>query len=92
MTPYAVKIGFTSVFGPDLAWWLTLIVVLGALAMGELAVRAVRRSLVVMGIWNWDPGHSRQNAEELGVEMWQELERDPAVKELLKSRAAAGFA
>lgn len=88
VTPYAVRNGFTSVFGPDLAWWLTLIIVVGTLATGELAYRAVKRTLVAMGIWNWGSGRSKQNAEELSVEMWQEMEKDPAIKEMLKSQAA----
>jgi phospholipid-translocating ATPase len=92
VTPYAVRDGFTSVFGPDPAWWLTLIVVLGTLTTGELAYRAIKRTLVTMGLWNWDPRRSKPNAEEVGVEVWQEMEKDPAVKEMLKYEAASGCA
>lgn len=89
-TPYAVKHGFISVFGPDPAWWLTLIVVLSTLAVAETAYRALQRTLLARGFWRWGARHSEQTAEELGVEVWQEMEKDPAVRAMLKSRAATG--
>ena len=86
VTPYAVKNGFTDVFGPDLAWWVTLILVVTALATAEVAYRAVKRNIAAMGVWK---GSRRsKNAEELDVEVWQEMEKDPAVREILRSQAA----
>lgn len=80
VTPYAVKHGFTSVFGKDLAWWLTLIAVLMALVTVEVAYRAVKRTIVT----TWRRNQLEKNAEEYSVETWQEMERDPAVREMLK--------
>ncbi|KAJ2896195.1 hypothetical protein MKZ38_005763 [Zalerion maritima] len=52
---YAVRNGFIHIFGPDMAWWLTLIGALGLLCVIELAYKAVKRSLVVEGLWKWPP-------------------------------------
>ncbi len=49
--PYAVRGGFFSSFGPDPAWWLALIGVLGLLACVELAYKSVKRNLIVAGMW-----------------------------------------
>ena len=113
VTPYAVKHGFTSIFGTDPVWWLTLIIVVGALAMGELAYRAVKRTLVAMGMWTWADlsrvrwkeafsgcirgqaptvwtSQPKQNAEELSVEMWQEMEKDPEIRKMLMDLSRDG--
>lgn len=65
--------------------------VLGALAAAELAYRAVEHSLVAIGFWNWVSRRSEQNAEELAVEVWQEMEKDCAVRAVLKSQAATVY-
>ena len=49
--PYAVKNGFFSSFGPDPAWWVALFGALGALTCIELAYKAVKRNLIVAGLW-----------------------------------------
>ncbi|KAK4145970.1 uncharacterized protein C8A04DRAFT_10160 [Dichotomopilus funicola] len=49
--PYAVKNAFFTSFGPDAAWWASLFAALGALVSLELAYKAVRRNLVVAGLW-----------------------------------------
>lgn len=49
--PYAVKNGFFSSFGPDPAWWVALFGALGVLACLELAYKAVKRNLIVAGLW-----------------------------------------
>jgi phospholipid-translocating ATPase len=110
VTPYAVRNGFASVFGPDPSWWVTLVLVLAALITTECAYRSVKRTLVVMGLWKWGwkwlsgrtwkkafGGWWRGNAdtvwggeglersvEEWGVEMWQEMEKDEGVREMLR--------
>lgn len=91
VTPYAVRDGFTSVFGPDLAWWLTLVVVLGLLATGEIAYGALNRTLVDMGSWHSESSARKQNAEEMDVELWQEMEKDPVIKQMLKEKAATAY-
>ncbi|KAB5545865.1 hypothetical protein GE09DRAFT_1132712 [Coniochaeta sp. 2T2.1] len=88
VSPYAVKHGFTSTFGPDWMWWLTLVVVLGALATGELAYRALQRSLRAMKIWKKRAAEER-TAEELDVETWQEMEKYAEVGDMLRSQARA---
>ena len=51
--PYAVRGGFFASFGPDPAWWAALGAVLGLLIAVELAYSAVKRNLIVMGLWKW---------------------------------------
>jgi len=51
--PYAVREGFFSSFGPDPAWWVALIGVLGLLACLELAYKSVKRNLIVAGLWKF---------------------------------------
>ncbi|KAK3391267.1 hypothetical protein B0H63DRAFT_558088 [Podospora didyma] len=51
--PYAVRGGFFTSFGPDPVWWTALIAVLGLLVSLELAFMAVKRSLIVSGLWKW---------------------------------------
>ena len=101
--------GFASTFGRDPAWWLTLIVVLAVLATGELGYRAIKRSVVVMGLWRWgwkwlswatwrkvfrggvgaawSGDGVQESVEEWGVEIWQEMERDPDVRMMLRKMA-----
>ncbi len=106
-SPYDVKHGFLSGFGTDHIWWLTMLFVLGFLAVMELGYKAVKRNLVVMGIWKYrwrwlsrtglrklfrsrravGPGlilEDEEDDEEWDLELWQEMEREPAVKERLK--------
>ena len=127
VTPYAVRNGFSSTFGPDPAWWLTLAVLLGVLATGELGYRALKRNLIVMGFCKWrkkwsawamckkifrggkgkgvgesdgggggngrrswgssmggEEGILRGNVEEWRVELWQEIEKDVGMREMLR--------
>ncbi|KAH8895828.1 phospholipid-translocating P-type ATPase [Thozetella sp. PMI_491] len=53
VNPYDVRDGLKLRFGQDPVWWLTLLGTLGMLATIELAYRAVKRNLVVMGLWTW---------------------------------------
>ncbi|KAH8650116.1 P-type ATPase [Xylariales sp. PMI_506] len=131
---YDVRGGFTKVFGRDGIWWLTFIAVMLILISVELAYRAVKRNLIVLGLWHWPPwspsrarrpggryfnninsgstgggsnsttipsngiavvmdaedgsinnhGEGDPTAEEWHLELWQELEQQPAVKESLR--------
>lgn len=89
VSTYAVRDGLTGTFGSDGIWWLTLIVIVSILICIELSVKAVKRNLIISGLWQWPPFKRRnmgadESAEEWHLELWQELERDPAMKEKLK--------
>ncbi|KAK3989354.1 hypothetical protein QBC44DRAFT_381574 [Cladorrhinum sp. PSN332] len=51
---YLVHDGLFTAFGTDPAWWVTLFAVLGLLASFEIAMRSVKRSLVIRGLWRPD--------------------------------------
>ncbi|KAF5616657.1 phospholipid-transporting ATPase DNF3 [Fusarium sp. NRRL 52700] len=88
--PYAIRNSFTELFGADAVWWATLFIVLGLLGLFEIVLKCVKRLLLIAGLWDWPPwGKSRrgENIEEWDVELWQELEQDPALRERLKQLA-----
>ncbi|KAM0203709.1 hypothetical protein ACHAPI_000708 [Fusarium lateritium] len=88
--PYAIRDSFTTLFGDDAVWWATLFIVLGLIGLFEIVLKSVKRSLLMAGLWDWPPwGKSRrgENIEEWDVELWQELEQDPALRERLKRLA-----
>ncbi|KAF5595869.1 phospholipid-transporting ATPase DNF3 [Fusarium subglutinans] len=88
--PYAIRNSFTELFGDDAVWWSTLFIVLGLLGLFEIVLKCVKRLLLIAGLWDWPPwGKSRRgdNIEEWDVELWQELEQDPALRERLKRLA-----
>ncbi|KIL95117.1 hypothetical protein FAVG1_02049 [Fusarium avenaceum] len=84
------KLFFTTLFGDDAVWWATLFIVLGLIGLFEIVLKSIKRSLLMAGLWDWPPwGQSRrgENIEEWDVELWQELEQDPALRERLKRLA-----
>lgn len=87
-SPYSVRDAFKSTFGPDPVWWATLIIVLFVLGLIDLMVKATRRNLIVAGLWKWPPWKRKRtlgdSVEEWDLEIWQELEQDPRVRERLK--------
>ncbi|KAF5968451.1 ATPase [Fusarium bulbicola] len=88
--PYAIRNSFTELFGDDAVWWSTLFIVLGLLGLFEIVLKCVKRLLLITGLWDWPPwGKSRrgEDIEEWDVELWQELEQDPALRERLKRLA-----
>ncbi|TVY70032.1 putative phospholipid-transporting ATPase DNF3 [Fusarium oxysporum f. sp. cubense] len=88
--PYAIRNSFTEAFGADAVWWATLFIVLGLLGLFEIVLKCVKRLLLIAGLLDWPPwGKSRrgENIEEWDVELWQELEQDPALRERLKRLA-----
>ncbi|KAF9769474.1 hypothetical protein IL306_013081 [Fusarium sp. DS 682] len=88
--PYAIRNSFTHRFGADAVWWATLFIVLGLMGLFEIVLKCVKRLLLIAGLWDWPPwGKSRrgENIEEWDVELWQELEQDPALRERLKRLA-----
>ena len=87
---YAVRNGFTQTFGRDAVWWSTLWVVLMVLFLLELCAKTLKRNLVVAGLWKWPTWRRRDSADgmvECDVELWQELEKDPVVRERLRMMA-----
>lgn len=88
-SPYDVRGGFTSIFGSDPIWWLTLIVVVLILICVELVYKTLRRYFIVSGSWGWRPWRATPlggegSIEEWDLELWQELEQDPVIKERLR--------
>ncbi|KAI1491977.1 P-type ATPase [Biscogniauxia mediterranea] len=88
-SPYPARGGFTNAFGKDPIWWLTLIVVVLVLISVEYAYKAIKRNLIVLGLWKWPPwkgrdADDRDHLEEWNLEVWQELEKDPVMRERLR--------
>ncbi|RDA95947.1 hypothetical protein CP533_5790 [Ophiocordyceps camponoti-saundersi (nom. inval.)] len=85
--PYAIRHSFRKAWGGDAAWWTTLFVVLALMGLAELGFRALRRYLLVAGLWRWPPWKRRRlqddNVEEWDVSLWQELEQDFVVRSRL---------
>lgn len=87
VSTYAVRDGFTKTFGADALWWLTLIITTGLLICFELGFKAVKRNMIIGGLWQWPPWKKRaasDSVEEWHLELWQELEQVPEIKEKLK--------
>jgi phospholipid-translocating ATPase len=90
LSPYDVKGGFTKSFGRDPNWWLVLILTLAILITIELALKSARRSLALSGrwpLWKRKQNDGTKNAEELDLEIWQEMEQDPGIRERLRALA-----
>ncbi|OLN88113.1 putative phospholipid-transporting ATPase DNF3-like protein 1 [Colletotrichum chlorophyti] len=88
-SPYAVREGFAKTFGPDLVWWLTLIVMITLFIVMETMFRTLQRSLILAGLWRWPWIRKGDDvcADEWRLELWQELEKIPAVREKLRRLA-----
>lgn len=87
---YNVKHSFRYKWGPDPVWWATLFSVLGALGLMELTMKVAKRQFIMAGLWKWPPWKEPglgENVEEWDVELWQELEQDPAVQAKLRIMA-----
>jgi phospholipid-translocating ATPase len=92
LSPYDVEGGFSSTFGNDPNWWLTLILVFSILMVMELTLKAGKRYLRSAGVWPfWKRKSRRQvpkgpgrSAEEVDVGLWQDMERDPVVRERIR--------
>ncbi len=109
-SPYDVRGGFISGFGHDIVWWLTLLMILSGLAVSEMCYKAMKRNLIVRGLWNyrrqwkgwaqlvWNGrstnGHqdgrvAGEPVEEWHLELWQEMEQDPIMKERIQEMRKA---
>lgn len=88
LSPYDVRGGFHEVFGRDPNWWLTLLLAFGVLCTMEWAYAAAKRNLVVARCWppwkftRWHRNRNG-NAEDLELELWQEMEKDAMIQKQL---------
>ncbi|KAK1999557.1 phospholipid-translocating P-type ATPase [Colletotrichum falcatum] len=88
-SPYSVRDGFSKTFGADWAWWLTLIIMATIFILMETTFRAFQRSLILAGLWRWPWIREEDDvsADEWRLELWQELEKYPAVRKRLRKLA-----
>lgn len=87
---YDIHDSFIQLWGDDAVWWGTMFVVLGILGLVELAGKTIKRNLRVAGIWKltpWRKSGLTDNVEELELELWQEMEQDPVIRERLRKLA-----
>jgi phospholipid-translocating ATPase len=85
--PYAIKHTFRDAWGKDIVWWSTVFIVLAFLGLMELSGKTIKRQMLVAGLWQWPPwkkGRLRESVEEWDLELWQELEQDPVMRERLR--------
>lgn len=94
-SPYDVRSSFFDAFGKDLAWWLTLIIILLVLFVLDLGFKMAKRTLTILGLWKWGRGWFMQvrrwrkegredwldgHLEEYDLGLWQEMEKDRKVR------------
>lgn len=91
--PYAIRDTFTHTFGLDATWWSTLFMVLAFLGLMDVILMVVKRNLRVAGLLSWTPWKrgprpgDDSSPEELDMEVWQELEKDPIMRKRLRRLA-----
>lgn len=88
--PYLIRHTFTRVFGVDAVWWSTLFIVLAFLGLIELVGKSVKRNMLVAGMWHWPPWKKQSLddiVEEWDLQVWQEMEQDPEIRERLRRLA-----
>ncbi|CAN8101972.1 unnamed protein product [Discula destructiva] len=97
-SPYAVRGGFFHTFGRDPGWWLTQIGVMVLLFILQMGLKMAKRAMVILGLWRWGQDwwkrlrRSRKkpadwvegNLEDLDLGLWQQMEKDPGVRERLR--------
>ncbi|KAL6873078.1 phospholipid-translocating P-type ATPase [Trichoderma novae-zelandiae] len=90
---YDIRHTFTRLWGADAVWWSTVFIVLAFMGMIELLFKAMKRAMLVAGLWHWPPWQRKrmgENAEEWELELWQEMEQDEAVRRKLARMARDG--
>jgi phospholipid-translocating ATPase len=90
---YDIRHTFTKLWGTDVVWWSTVFIVLAFLGIIELLFKAAKRGMLVAGLWHWPPWQRKKmgdNVEEWDLELWQEMEQDPAVRRKLAKMARDG--
>ncbi|KAI1174893.1 hypothetical protein F4777DRAFT_552254 [Nemania sp. FL0916] len=89
-SPYDGRGGFVNTFGKDALWWSLLFGILLVLVGLDVALKLVKRTLIVHGWWTWPPWQRRhtdddtENCENWDRQLWQELEQDPDMREHLR--------
>lgn len=65
--------------------------VLAFLGLLELTGKAVKRNMLVAGVWHWPPWKTPslkdEHPEEWDLQVWQELEQDAGLRERLRRLA-----
>ena len=87
---YDIRGTFFNYWGDDAAWWATCFITLGLLGMVEMAVKMAKRALLVVEPWklcSWRKRDCEDNAEEIALELWQEMEQDPVLRARLEKLA-----
>lgn len=84
ISPYDVKGGFGGTFGDDWNWWAGLVLALCILIVGEMVYGAAKRGLMGRRMWKRWRGEIGEGTE---VGVWQEMERDEGVREVLRGMA-----
>ena len=85
-----MKGGFDKGFGKDPVWWLVLILTLAILSAIELTWKPLHRNFDITREWPWWKRQRKDDgktAEEFDLEVWQELQRRPDVREKLRRLA-----
>jgi phospholipid-translocating ATPase len=93
LSPFDVKHGFDKGFGKDPAWWAVLIAALAILVTFEYMWKSIRRNLAFAGwwpLWRRRRTQGAKNAEEMDLEVWQEMQRDPDIRAKLVGRTGDG--
>ncbi|KAK2593131.1 drs2 neo1 protein [Conoideocrella luteorostrata] len=88
--PYNIRHTFTQQFGRDAVWWATVFIVLALMGAMELLGKTIKRNMLVAGVWHWPPWKMHRlsdNVEEWDLQVWQEMEQDPKVREKLRRLA-----
>ncbi|KAJ9319560.1 hypothetical protein DTO271D3_329 [Paecilomyces variotii] len=86
--PYSARGGFTSTFGTDPIWWLTLILVFAILVALQVVYSSLNRNIISIAMKplrrrvKWFGGN-----EDSDIRMFQEMEQDPSMRERLKKMA-----
>ena len=92
LSPYDVRGGFAKTFGNDWTWWLALILTLAILTVMEMSYKTIKGNLLVAGMWpplskTFRRRSQDRSAEELDVNVWQEMEKDPLIWNRLRQLA-----
>jgi phospholipid-translocating ATPase len=88
--PYAIRDTFTHTWGRDATWWSTLFLTLSFLGLFEITLKGIKRNMVVTGVWSWPPWKADglpENVGEWDLQIWQEMEQDPVIKQRLRRLA-----